>query len=148
MAKSSATTVEQYLEELPPERREVIAGVRDVILRNLPEGYREAMHWGMICYQIPLERYPRTYNGEPLCPVALAAQKIHCALYLMAVYADPQQEAWLKEAFQKAGKRLDMGKSCLRFRSLDALPLDVIGQLVARTPPEAYIARYEELQKR
>lgn len=142
MASSSAATAEEYLAELPPERREVVSAVRDVVLRNLPEGYREGMSFGMIGWSIPLERYPDTYNGQPLGYAALAAQKHYYALYL-SVYQDPQSEATFREEFARAGKKLDMGKSCVRFRKLDDLPLDVIGRTIATTPPEELIRRYE-----
>jgi hypothetical protein len=148
MAKSSATTVEEYLNELPEDRRNVISTLRDVVLRNLPDGYRESINWGMINYEVPLERYPETYNGQPLGLAALAAQKNHYALYLNNVYQDPQKDAWFREEFQKAGKKLDMGKSCVRFRKLEDLPLDVIGQVVAGTPPEDLIATYEASRKK
>jgi len=148
MVKSSASTVEDYLEELPPDRRNVISKVRQIILENLPAGYQESMNWGMISYEIPLEMYPDTYNGKPLSYVALAAQKNHYALYLMGVYQDPEQEAWLKDAYEEAGKKLNMGKSCLRFRKLEELPPDVIARVIACTSPEQYIARYEASRRR
>jgi hypothetical protein len=148
MARSNATTVQAYLDELPEERRAVIAAVRKVILRHLPKGYREAMNWGIINYEIPLERFPDTYNGQPLTYVALAAQKNHYALYLMCVYGDDNRQSWLRTAFEKAGKKLDMGKSCVRFKRLEDLPLDVIGQVVAATTPEQYIARYESVRRK
>ena len=147
MASSSAATPEEYLQELPPERREVVSAVRDVVLRNLPEGYRESMSFGMICWEIPLERYPVTYNKQPLGYAALAAQKHYYALYL-SVYQDPQQETAFREEFARAGKKLDMGKSCVRFRKLDDLPLDVIGRTIAATPPEELIRRYEASRQR
>ncbi len=109
MATSRATTVEGYLEELPPERRAVIAAVRQVVKRNLPKGYRETVTWGIISYEVPLATFPDTYNGQPLCYAALAAQKNHYALYLMCVRQDLEQERRLKEAFARAGKKLDMG---------------------------------------
>lgn len=143
MVKSHATTAAQYLQELPPERRAVISAVRKVVRDNLPAGYREAVNWGMLSYEIPLQRYPETYNGQPLSYVGLAAQKNHYALYLMCVNCSPERAAWLRDAFEQAGKKLDMGKACLRFRKLDDLPLDVIGQAVASVTPEAYIAIYE-----
>jgi hypothetical protein len=143
MASSSAATVEEYLEELPPERREVMSAVRDVVLRNLPEGYREGMGFGMIGWVIPLERYPDTYNKQPLTYAGLAAQKNHYALYLTCVYQDPETEARFREEFAKAGKKLDMGKSCVRFRKLEDLPLDVVGRTIAGTPPEELIRQYE-----
>lgn len=148
MARSKASTVEEYLEELPAGKREVVEGVRATILANLPPGYAETMSWGMITYEVPLETYPDTYNGQPLGYLALAAQKNYCSLYMMGVYGDPEQEARLQEGFERAGKKLDMGKSCVRFRELDDLPLDVIGELVASTPPEGMIALYEKSRKR
>lgn len=147
MAKSTATTPEAYLAELPEERRAVVATVRDTILRNLPEGYREAMNWGMLCYEVPLERYPETYNGQPLSYVALAAQKNGYSLYLTGVYADPAQEEELREAFARAGKRLDTGKSCIRFRRVEDLPLDALGGIIGSMPPEGLIARYEAARR-
>jgi hypothetical protein len=139
----AAATVEEYLDALPPERRAVLSAVRDVVRRNLPAGYREEMGFGMIGYTIPLERYPDTYNGQPLCYASLAAQKNHYALYLMCAYGDPAEAEWLASELRKAGKRLDMGKSCVRFRRLDDLPLDAIGRFIARTTPETFIARHE-----
>lgn len=144
MVTSRATTVEDYLNELPPDRRRVIGAVREVILRNLPAGYHETMAFGMIGYGIPLERYPDTYNGQPLGYAALAAQKSHYALYLNSTYQDPAELAWLEAAWRGAGKKLDMGKSCVRFRSLEELPLDVVGRFIARMPPDAFIAQYEK----
>ncbi len=148
MARSNAATVQEYLDELPEERRAVVSAVRDVVLRNLPRGYREVMNYGMISYEIPLERYPDTYNGQPLSYASLAAQKNHYALYLMCVYGSPELEAWLREEFNKAGMKLDMGKSCLHFRKLEDLPLEAIGRVVARVAPEKYIARYEEMKRK
>jgi len=143
MASSPATTVKEYLAGLDAERRAVMSGVRRLIRRHLPKGYRESMGWGMISYGIPLSRYPNTYNGQPLCYAALASQKNYCALYLMGAYSDPEQAAWLKKEFEKAGKKLDMGRSCLRFHKLDDLPLEAIAQVIAATPPEAFIERFE-----
>jgi hypothetical protein len=146
--KSSAPTVRQYLDELPEDRRAVVEAVREMVLHNLPEGYRESMRWGMISYEIPLERYPETYNGQPLSYIALAAQKNNYALYLTNVYQDPGQEARLREGFKKAGKKLDMGKSCLRFKKLDDLPMNVLAEVVASTPPDALIARHEAARQK
>jgi hypothetical protein len=144
MAKSSAKTVDEYLEELPADRRAVISAVRNVILRNLPEGYQEAMNWGMISYEIPLARYPKTYNGQPLAYAALAAQKNHYAVYLNGIYQQGTTPGWFAEEFRKAGKKLDMGKSCVRFRKLDDLPLGAIGMAIARVKPEEFIAQFEQ----
>jgi hypothetical protein len=145
---ANVVSVEAYLAALPDDRRAVISAMRDLIQRHLPEGYQEGLHWGIIGYVIPLERYPDTYNGQPLAYLALAAQKNYYSLHLMAVYQNPERESWLKDEFRKAGKKLDMGKACLRFRSLDDLPLEVIGQLIASIPPERYIAAYEAARKK
>lgn len=143
MARSTAKSVAAYLEELPADRRQAIATVRAVIQKNLPVGYEEAMNWGMISYEIPLSSYSATYNKQPLSYVALAAQKNYNAIYLMRVYGDMEQEKKLRDAFKKEGKKLDMGKSCVRFRSAEDLPLDAIGELVASTRPKEWIAIFE-----
>ncbi len=148
MAKSTAATVEEYLQELPAERRQVIEQVRQVILDNLPAGYQESMNWGMISYGVPLERYPKTYNKQPLGYAALAAQKNYYTLYLMGAYSGSMQEGWLQEQFDQAGKKLDMGKSCLHFRKLDDLPMDVIAQAIAMVSVDDFIAQYEQSRQR
>ncbi len=143
MVQSKAATVEDYLAELPPERREMIAAVRQVVLENLPEGYEERMQWGMISYVIPLEVFPNTYNKQPLGYVAIASQKNYCSLHLMGVYADEKLLAKLLKAYEQMGVKPDMGKGCLRFRTLDALPLAAIGKIIAAVKPSAYIRTYE-----
>ena len=140
MTGKSASTVEEYLAGLPEDRRDVVSKVRSMVLANLPEGYRETFAWGMISYEIPLDRYPDTYNKKPLCYVALAAQKNYYALYLMGAYAKPGQPEELADAFAKAGKKLDMGKSCLRFKKPEDLPLEAIGRIIADIPPDEMIA--------
>jgi hypothetical protein len=144
MARSPARTVAEYLKSLPSEQRNVVSAVRDLIRRRLPRGYEETMNWGMIAYELPLARYPDTYNGQPLGYAALAAQKNNYALYLLGAYSDPAVRAALEAGFKKAGKTLDMGKSCLRFRSLDDLPQEVVGRAIASTPPAKLIALYEK----
>ena len=143
MVTSKSTSVKEYLAGLPSERRSSISRVRDVVRKNLPPGYREVMNWGMVTYELPLDRYPDTYNGRPLCYAAIAAHKNHNALYLMSAYQDTDEAGKLREAFRKAGKKMDMGKSCLRFRDADDLPLEAIGRVIRNTPPEKFIARYE-----
>jgi hypothetical protein len=144
--KSSATTVKELLAGLPEDRRLVISTVRDVVLKNIPKGYEEGIGYGMITYSIPLERYPNTYNGQPLMYAALAAQKNYYALYLMCVYGSVERQGWLEAEFKKAGKKLDMGKSCVRFKKLGDLPLEVIGKCIAATPVENYIEGYEKVK--
>ena len=148
MARSDATTVDEYIAELPADRRAVIEQVRQVILDNLPPGYQETMNWGMISYEVPLARYPKTYNKKPLSYLALAAQKHFYTLYVMAAYAGSMQEDWLKEQFAAAGKKLDMGKSCLHFRTLDDLPMDVIAETVGMVGVDEFIAQYEKSRQK
>jgi uncharacterized protein YdhG (YjbR/CyaY superfamily) len=143
MVRSAAQSVEEYLAGLPEERRAVIAELRKLIRKHLPKGYQESVSFGMLSYCVPLARYPDTYNGQPLGYVALASQKNYFALYLMGAYMDPVQAAALKDAFEKAGKKFDMGKSCLRFRKLDDLPLDAVSSFIASTPVETFIGMYE-----
>lgn len=143
MRSEAARSVESYVAGLPEPRREALSALRQVIRKHLPWGYEEGMSFGMPSYHVPLSRYPRTYNGQPLTLAAFASQKNHMSLYLMGVYGDRDTERWLSEAFRQAGKRLDMGKSCLRFTALEQLPLDVIGEVIGRVTVEAFIARYE-----
>jgi uncharacterized protein DUF1801 len=144
--QSKATTVEDYLAELPEDRRMVIEAVRNVILKNLPAGYEEAMNWGMVTYQVPLETYPDTYNGQPLMYAALASQKNHMAVYLTSVYMDEDDRKDFLAAYKATGKRLDMGKSCVRFRKLDDLPLDLIGQAIVVMPAADFVTRVKALR--
>ena len=148
MARSNASTVEQYLNELAPDRREAIEAVRAVVLDNLPDGYAEAMNWGMISWEIPLERYPNTYNKQPLMYAALASQKNYMSLYLMCVYAHDGKQTEFERRFKETGKRLNMGKSCVRFKKLDDLPMDIIADTIASTSVEDYIRSYEEARKK
>ena len=143
MVSSKETTPAAYLASLPPERRKVIAAVRAVVKKRLPKGYVETMNWGMLAYEIPLGRYPDTYNKQPLMYLALAAQKNNYALYLTSVSQDKVLMGKLAAAYKAAGKKLDMGKGCLRFTTLDELPLDVIGDIVASTSVEHRIALSE-----
>jgi uncharacterized protein YdhG (YjbR/CyaY superfamily) len=141
--KSNATTVAAYLNALPDERRAVIEEVREVILANLPDGYVESMNWGMISYEVPLERYPDTYNKQPLGYVGLASQKNHMSLYLMTVYMNESSAESFTSRYRESGKKLDMGKSCVRFKKVDDLPLDLIGEVIAASTVEDTIAGYE-----
>ena len=144
MVSSKAASVEEYLDELPEERRAIVSAVRKTIRRNLPAGYREGMLWGMITYTVPLERFPDTYNGQPLCYLALAAQKNHYAVYMTGPYQNPGERSRIEQGFRKAGKKLDMGGSCVRFKKLEDIPLDVIGDAVAKVPVEKFLASYEK----
>ena len=145
--RSEATSVDEYLAELPEERRVALETVRDTILANLPDGYEEAMNWGMITYQVPLETFPDTYNGEPLMYAALASQKNHMAVYLTSVYALPGRAEEFEAAYRATGKRYDMGKSCVRFRKLDDLPLDLIGRTIAAVDLETFVTDSEDARR-
>jgi hypothetical protein len=143
MVRSDAKTVGEYLAELTADRGAAIGVVREVILERLPEGYEESMQFGMIGYVVPLEKFPVTYNGQPLMYAALAAQKNYMSLYLMNVYADKETERWFVERYRASGKKLTMGKSCVRFKRVDDLPIDLICDAIARTPVAEFIKRYE-----
>ncbi|MDE0069840.1 MAG: DUF1801 domain-containing protein [Caldilineaceae bacterium] len=137
--QSEAKTVEEYLSELDEGRREAIAAVRAVILENLPAGYEETMQHGMIAYIVPSSVVAETYNGQPLVYIALASQKRHMSLYLTGVYGDEATAEWFRERYLATGKRMDMGKSCVRFTKLENLPLDLVGEVVAMTPMADFI---------
>ena len=142
--QSQAKTVQEYLSDLPNERLEAIETVRDVILDNLPDGFEEVMNWGMITYQVPLSRYPDTYNKQPLMMAALASQKNHMAVYLTGVYASDESRKKFTAAYKDTGKRLDMGKSCVRFRRLDDLPVELIGEAIAEHSVDEFINLTEQ----
>jgi hypothetical protein len=144
MARSSATTPDEYIASLPEDRRAAVATVREVVNRNLPPGYEEGMAYGMIAWWVPLETFPDTYNGQPLGLAGLASQKDYISLYLNTVYGSPDEEAWFKGRYAASGKKLNMGKSCVRFRRLDEVPLDVIGETIARADLDRTLAHYAE----
>lgn len=146
--QSKATTVDQYLASLPEDRRAAISAVRDVILENLDEKYEEGIQYGMIGYYVPHKVFPAGYHVDPKQPLpfaALASQKNHMAVYLMGVYGEPKQEKWFRDAWAKTGKKLDMGKSCVRFKKLGDVALDVLGEAIRRAPAKAYIQQYESV---
>ena len=144
--QSKAKTVREYLASLPPEQREVVAAVRTVILANLDGGFQEAMQYGMVGYSVPHSRYPAGYHCDPKQPLpfaALAAQKNAISLHLMGLYMNPTELKWFTEAWRAAGKKLDMGKACVRFKKLDDVALEVVGQAFRRISAAAWIATYE-----
>ena len=144
--ESSAGTVEQYLNGLPPDRRAVISAVRDVINRALPDGYVEGIAFGMIGWSVPLERFPDTYNGQPLGYVALAAQKRYYSLYLNAVYTGTVEEVEFRRRWEATGRKLDMGKSCVRFTRVDDVDLGLVSEMVAGTSVDEFIQRYKQMR--
>ena len=140
--QSDATTVDDYLAELEPDRKASVAAVRDVILENLPDGYEEVMQYGMISYIVPTAILAETYNGQPLMYAALASQKRYMSLYLTNVYGDEGSAEWFRQRYAASGKKLNMGKSCVRFRKLEDLPLDVVGEAIALTPMDEFLEIY------
>jgi len=143
MVTSRAETVEAYLRELPAERRSAIEQVRKLIRKHLPRGYQEVMLYGMISYVVPLSRYPKTYNGQPLTVAALASQKNYMSIYLTGIYANADLRAKFEAAFVCAGKRLDAGSSCVRFKQLDDLALDALAEAIEQVPVDDLIAMSE-----
>ncbi len=145
--EKSYDTVEDYLASLPEERRSVVGAVRSVILKSLPKGYEEGIQYGMIGYFVPHSLYPNGYHCDPKQPLpflGLASQKNYYSLYFMGVYGDPEEVAWLQREWAKTGKKLDMGRCCIRFRKLEDLPLDVLGKAIKRIPVRTLIRRHEE----
>lgn len=137
---SRAASPEAWLATLPPAAAAELSRVRDVVRAHLPAGYREAMRGSVLAYEVPLDRYPDTYNGQPLWVAALGAPKSYLTLHLMGVYASPELRRRLADGFTAAGKKLDMGKACVRFRKADDLALGVIGEIVAALPLEKWVA--------
>jgi hypothetical protein len=137
-------TPDEYIASLPEGRREAVKAVREVVRDNLRPGFEEGMQYGMIGWYVPLERFPNTYNGRPLGLAALAIQKNYMSLYLNSVYGNRQTEAWFRERYAASGKKLDIGKSCVRFKRLEDLPLDVIGETIRRVDLESFVTGYEQ----
>ncbi|MBM4069128.1 MAG: DUF1801 domain-containing protein [Planctomycetes bacterium] len=150
MVQSRAVTVAEYLAGLPEDRRTAIEAVRAVILKNLPRGFEERMSYGMIGYVVPHSLYPPGYHCDPQLPLpfaCLASQKNHMAVYLMSIYGDKTTEDWFIKEYKATGKKLDMGKSCIRFKKLDDLPLELIGKVIARVPVKKWIEVYEQMRE-
>jgi hypothetical protein len=137
-------TVKDYLSSLPGDRRTAIEAVRRVILEHLPEGYEEATGAGMLTYQVPLAVLPDTYNGQPLWYVALGSTKGYMTVHLMPLYSDAAAQKAFRARFEASGKKLDMGKACVRFKSIDDLALDAIGDVVASFPVDAWVSVYRQ----
>jgi hypothetical protein len=161
MASSGATTVAQYLAELTNDRRELVSAIRDVVNENLPAGYQEAMQYGMIGWSVPHDRYPAGYHTDPSQPLplaGLAAQKRYVSLYLMGTYCgctapsgnetshETDEAAWFREAWLATGRRLDMGRSCVRIKKVDDVAFEVVAEAISRLPVDEYIARYEAVR--
>lgn len=149
--QSKATSVQQYLDEIPDERKPYFNALRDTVLSNLPDGFSEEMNYGMIGYVVPLSRYPAGYRGSPESPLPfanIASQKHHIALYHMGIYANPKLLDWFVREYPKHSQlKLDMGKSCIRFKKPDRMPLTLIGELMRKMTVEDWIALYERSRR-
>jgi hypothetical protein len=140
--QSSAKTVSEYISNLPENRREQIEQVRKVILNHLPKGYEEVMNWGMITYQVPLDRYPDTYNKKPLMYAALASQKNYMSLYLIGIYMHDSLRQQFEKKYKASGKKMNIGKSCVRFKTIEDLPLNLIGPAIAAFDVDDFIDHF------
>lgn len=150
--QSKATTVDQYMEELPEDRKAAMTELRKVIRKNLPKGFKEQMGYGMIGYVVPHSKYPNGYHCKPEDPLPfmnIASQKNFIAIYHMCVYGDPKLHKWFTDEYAKLGLgKLDMGKSCIRLKKMDKIPYQLIGELASKITPDEWIARYEIMLKR
>ena len=138
-----ALTVNQWLASVPAERKDAINAVRDAVNERLPQGYEETVDWGMLAWVVPLATLPNTHHGHPLMLAALGAHTKVMTIYLMNVYSDPKARREFETAYKKTGKKLDMGGCCVHFKKLDDLPLDVVGNTIARVAVDQYVERYE-----
>ena len=138
-----ALTVNQWLASVPSERKDAINAVRDSVNEHLPQGYEETVDWGMLAWVVPLATLPNTHHGHPLMLAALGAHRKLMTIYLMSVYSDPKLRKEFETAYKKTGKKLDMGGCCVHFKKLDDLPLDVVGNTIARVAVDQYVERYQ-----
>ena len=150
--QSKATTVEQYLAEVPAGRQKAMMKLRKVIKKNLPKGFKEGMGYGNMGYVVPHSKYPAGYHCDPKQPLpfmGFASQKNFIAVYHMGVYADPKLYKWFVDEYAKAGVgKLDMGKSCIRFKNPEKIPYKLIGELACKITPDEWIAIYEKALKK
>jgi hypothetical protein len=148
VTKRPALTVRQWLASVPAERKHAINAVRNAVNEHLPQGYEETVDWGMLAWVVPLATLPNTHNGHPLMLAALGAHTKLMTIYLMSVYSDPKIRREFETAYKKTGKKLDMGGSCVHFKTLDDLPLDVVGDIIARVAVNEYVERYQHSRTR
>jgi len=140
--------IDDYLAKLPDDRRDALKRVRAVVKKNLPRGYQEGIQYGCISWFVPTSKLAQTYNGQPLMYAGIASKKAYMTLHLVGVYGDPKLRKWFEAAYKKSGKKLDMGAGCVRFKTLDALALDVVGQVIAKVPVDDYVAAYHKAHAR
>ncbi|MEH6764445.1 MAG: DUF1801 domain-containing protein [Aequorivita antarctica] len=150
--QSKASTPDQYIKELPEDRKGVMQELRETVKKNLPKGFEETMQYGMISYVVPHSIYPGGYHCKPTDPLpflSIASQKNHIAFYHMAIYSDPKLYEWFTEEYPKHAKgKLDMGKSCIRFKNPKNIPFELLGELTTKVSVDQWIAKYESVLKR
>lgn len=150
--QSSEKDPEKYLDSLPEERKTAVSKLREVLLHNLPEGFEEGMGYGMLSYHIPHSLYPAGYHVDPSQPlpfINLASQKNYVALYHMGLYAKPELLEWFTTEYPKySNRKLDMGKSCIRFKKMEEIPYELIGKLATKMSPQEWISTYENVLKK
>ena len=147
MVSSKAQTVKQYLAELPDDRRKDITKLVNLVRKHLPKGYEEVMAWGMVGYQVPMSVSGPTYNNQPIGPVAIAAQKHHISLYLLSIYASKELTTEFKKRWLASGKKLDMGKSCIRFKAIEQADLETIAWAVGLLNPVEFSEMYQNARR-
>ncbi len=149
--QSKATSPDQYIKELPEERKGVMSKLRKIVLDNLPEGFEETMNYGMLGYVVPHSKYPNGYHADPKLPlpfINLASQKNHIGFYHMGIYSDPELLEWFTEEYPKhVSGKLDMGKSCIRFKNINKIPYELLGELVTKISSDEWIKTYEDAIK-
>lgn len=150
--QSSAKSPDEYIASLPPERREVISKLRGVIVKNLPQGFEETIGYGMLGYVVPHSVYPKGYHCDPKVPlpyINLASQKNFVALYAMSLYSSGKLHEWFANEYPKHCRtKLDMGKACVRFKKMDDIPYDLVGELASKLTPQQWIEICESVIKR
>ena len=148
----NADSPEHYIEQLPEDRKEPIRKLRQIVLDNLPEGFEEVINYGMIGYVVPHSLYPDGYHADPKQPLPflnIASQKNHIAFYHMGIYSDNKLMKWFTEEYSKVSKvKLDMGKSCMRFKKPEHIPYELLGELCSKITPDMWIRIYEDSYKR
>lgn len=150
--QSTANTPEEYINSIPEERKQLMTELRNIIRKNLPEGFEEVMSYGMISYVVPHSLYENGYHCNPKQPLpfmSIASQKNFVALYHMGIYADKDLLKWFVDEYEKRSKiKLDMGKSCIRFKKPDVIPMDLLGELASKMTTKEWIAIYESAIKK
>ncbi len=146
--QSDARSPQEYMDQLPPDRQEIMKNLRAAVLESLPQGLEETMLYGMICYVIPHSLYPKGYHADPKLPITMlgiASQKNHIALYHMGIYASPKVREWFMAAYEKSvGKKPDVGKSCIRLRPTANIPCGLLGELCSKVTVEDFLRVYEQ----